>query len=168
MNQEVKGSVAEILNVCADFNEKIFPEDNTGRMLSDEVIADFCRYFVFLTLADGVLTGEEVGFINNCFDTDYTIDDMQEFAQEERTDDASSMMSVPLSLNYFIRIDNLFYTEQEIVTNYTESLIELYKKAGMEFICCDGDLSMEEMNIYNQFIAMLEDYAKLNLEKNED
>lgn len=168
MSQEIKGTIADILNVCEEFNERIFPQDETGKMLSQEVIADLSRFFVFLTLADGVLTSDELAYVNDIFDTSYTTDDLQRFAEEEQAEDEASVMTVPLSLTYFIRIDNLIYSEQGIITNHTGSLIELYRKAGMEFSCCDGDLAIEELNLYNQYIAMLEEYARSGLEVEEN
>ena len=69
MDQEIKSAVNDIMQACKSLNSMIFPQDETGTKLANEVIADLCRYIVHLTLADGVMTGDELQAINYYFDT---------------------------------------------------------------------------------------------------
>lgn len=163
MDQEIKSAVNDIMQACKSLNSMIFPQDETGTKLANEVIADLCRYIVHLTLADGVMTGDELQAINYYFDTNYTAGDIQEYSEAEETTADGSAVSIPLSFNYFIRIDNMFFEEQEMVTGYSKGLTELYKKLGMDIICCDSNLDMTEYKVYNDYIQMLEDFAQANL-----
>ena len=61
----------------------------------------------------------------------------------------------------------MFYNDRGMVTNCSATLIELYKKLGMEFICCDKLLDMNEYKQYNEYISMLEDFAQSNLDSQE-
>lgn len=164
MNQEIKNPISDVLLACDNVNEMIFPEDASGHKLADEVKADLLRFAAFLTISDGVMASDELVAINEYFDTAYTSDDVADYSEKEGMTGDQPVSSVPLSLNYLIRIDNMFCRDQGTVTNYTDTLIGLYKKLGMELICCDKSLDMSEYEQYNEFISMLEDFAESNLE----
>ncbi len=167
MNQDLKKSINDVLQACDNVNEMIFPDDESGHRLADEVKADLFWFVAFLTLSDDIMTSDELAALNEYFGTEYTTDDIAAFSEREGILDEQAVNSVPLSINYLIRIDNMFYNDRGMVTNCSATLIELYKKLGMEFICCDKSLDMNEYKQYNEYISMLEDFAQSNLDSQE-
>ena len=60
MNQDLKKSINDVLQACDNVNEMIFPDDESGHRLADEVKADLFWFVAFLTLSDDIMTSDEL------------------------------------------------------------------------------------------------------------
>ena len=156
MDIEIKNTLQRFLNLCDDMNERIFADGNGS--LKNEVKVDLLYFLLYLSYSDKNVSDKEIECINYYFDEEYKESD-QLFSAESKDRE----LSVPVSLTYFIKIDNDNYTEQEMVSTLTAEMIGLYKKLGMEIICSDRALVMTEFKDYEDYISMMETYASAYL-----
>lgn len=164
MNPELKNRLLDLQTLCDSFDSEA--GDAAKDSLRQLVREDLCWFVVYLSMADDVIASNEVDFVNAYFDTSYTQKDFLEWSRDGALFDLETVNSVPASVIRFVQTDNRFFGENAIVTDYTSTLIGLFKDLGMELICCDKELEMQELTKYNDYIGMLEAYAATALRQN--
>lgn len=156
MDNELKSRLLRFMSLCDDMNDRLFA-DEQGR-LRKEVNNDLISYLSYLIFSDRVVSGREVDCINYYFDKQFSEDDIRAFYVSDGEE-----ISVPMSLVYFVRIDNDIFTENETVSTLSEELVNLYKGLGMEMICSDKTLAITEFKDYEEYISMMETYKSAYL-----
>jgi SpoVK/Ycf46/Vps4 family AAA+-type ATPase len=114
------------------------------------VLDDLFKYFSYLGWGDGVITDNELEFINELLESNYTRDDISNLSDDD-------LDSLPLSFECLHELD-LFARNYDM--NGVKSCNELfssYKFLGKFFITVDGELNGEVLEKYTDYIDNLED-----------
>ncbi|WP_406533615.1 hypothetical protein [Methanobrevibacter sp.] len=144
-------------NISFSFEKSplIFDWKSEGFGIEYLLINDIFSWLCYLGLGDGNIADEEVKFINNCLDLDYTKDEIRKFAIFKLNKDFKN--HIPISF--------MFFCEAEIVNKdlmishaapiYSENLFALFARLGESFIGCDGEITSDEKTIYNEYLHLL-------------
>ena len=128
------------------------------------VIGDFINWLVFLGLADAYIAPEEVQFINNYLEFNFTKKDILDLIPKRL--DENYFSSLPVSFKLFYDNDFLLkeiHNEMNFDGN-AEVLYNLFGLMGDLFIACDGEVTSDEQNILNGYMENLR--MNLDLFKN--
>lgn len=113
------------------------------------VLDDMFKFFAYLGWGDGVISDNELKFINTLLDSSYTKDDLLSLNDDE-------LPEMPLSFECLHELD-LF--AQEFDMNAIKSCNELfnsYKFLGKFFMTVDGELNPDVLEKYGSYIRDLE------------
>ncbi|MEE1133667.1 MAG: AAA family ATPase [Methanobrevibacter sp.] len=109
------------------------------------VLDDLFKYFTYLSWGDGKITDNELTFINDLLDANYSIDDLQSLSDSTPDD-------LPLSFECLHELD-LFAQEFDMyAVKSCNELFNSYKFLGKFFITVDGELNPEVLEKYNKYI----------------
>lgn len=156
MDNEIKDRLTGFLSLCDDMNVRLFG-DEKGR-LKNSVKDDLISYLSFLIYSDRMVSVREIECINYYFEEKYSEADIKSAFQN-----TAGEIAVPMSLTYFVKMDNDVFTENEMVSTLSKELVSLYKELGMEIICSDRTLAMTEFKDYEDYISMMETYVSAYL-----
>ena len=152
MDNDIKDKLLGFLCLCDDMNDRLFPGEH-GKLRTD-VRNDLLAYFSFLIYSDNLLTDNELEFIAYYFDEEFDEKKLKSLYNSEQNE-----LSVPISITYFVKIDNDLFKKNGMISALTSEYIDIYKQLGMEIICSDRTLAMTEFKDYNDYISMIESYA---------
>ncbi len=152
MEKNIKDKLLGFLCLCDDMNDRLFPGEH-GRLRTD-VKNDLLAYFSFLVYSDNLLADNELDCIAYYFDEKFDEKELKSLYNGMQDE-----LSVPMSITYFVKIDNDLFKENGMISSLTSEYIDIYKQLGMEIICSDRTLAMTEFKDYNDYISMLESYA---------
>ena len=114
------------------------------------VLDDLFRYFSFLGLGDGVITDNELNFINELLLSYYTKDDILKLTDADIDD-------LPASFECLHELD-LFAQDFDMTgVRSCNELFEAYKFLGKFFLTVDGELNDEVFEKYSDYISGLEE-----------
>ena len=136
------------------------------------VLDDLFRWFGYLGLGDGVITDNEMEFINELLDANYSIEDIESL-KDPQIDD------LPLSFECLHELDMFALDFDMYGIKSCNELFESYQLLGKFFMTVDGDLNPEVLEKYNAYIIdlkrnlgdyLVEDYspAKMTFKRNEE
>ena len=114
------------------------------------VLDDLFRYLSYLGLGDGVITDNEMKFINELLDASYTREDISGLA-ESRIED------LPVSYECLHELDLFAQNFDMQSVKSCNELFNSYKFLGKFFITVDGQLDPEVLEKYDSYISQLED-----------
>ena len=113
------------------------------------VLDDLFRYFSFLGLGDGVITDNELNFINELLISYYTKDDIMKLADAE-------IDEMPASFECLHELD-LFARQFDMTgVRSCNELFDSYRFLGNFFLTVDGELNPEVYEKYCDYIDRLE------------
>ena len=113
------------------------------------VLDDLFRYFSFLGLGDGVITDNELNFINELLISYYIKDDIMRLADAE-------IDEMPASFECLHELD-LFARQFDMTgVRSCNELFDSYRFLGNFFLTVDGELNPEVYEKYCDYIARLE------------
>lgn len=120
------------------------------------ILDDLFRWFAYLGLGDGKITDNELEFINDLLNTNYTADDITglENPKLEKT--------IPESFKCLLELDRFGQEFDMDRLNSSSMLFENYKLLGKFFITVDNNLDENVLKLYQDYIRFLKD--NLNLE----
>ncbi len=122
-------------------------EQNSG--LEVIVLDDLFKYLSYLGLGDGVITENELEFINELLDSTYTQEDILNLGDAKLED-------LPLSFECLHELDIFARNFDMTGVKSCNELFESYKFLGKFFITVDGELNEEVLEKYNDYINDLE------------
>ncbi|MBQ2665584.1 AAA family ATPase [Methanobrevibacter sp.] len=114
------------------------------------VLDDLFRYFSFLGLGDGVVTDNELSFINELLDSSYTRDDIMNLSGEKAD-------GLPESFECLHELDMFAQNFDMTGVKSCSELFESYRFLGKFFITVDGQLDEDVLDKYTDFIDDLRD-----------
>lgn len=114
------------------------------------ILDDMFRYFSYLGLGDGVITDNELEFINTLLDSNYTTSDITSMGNCEIDD-------VPLSFECLHELDMFAQKFDMYGVKSCNELFDSYRLLGKFFITVDGELNDEVLEKYENYIKALED-----------
>ncbi len=114
------------------------------------VLDDLFKYFSYLSLGDGVITDNELEFINTLLDASYTTEDIMSLSDEE-------LPKVPLSFECLHELDMFARNFEMTGVKSCNELFDSYKFLGKFFITVDGRLDEEVLKKYRNYIKDLEE-----------
>lgn len=164
MDQELKNKIDSFMGLCENIGNSFF--SNNDEPFQKVVYNDIVWYLIYLTFSDNIIDEKELTFINYYCNTNYTENDCRKWLADKNM--FNREIDLPNSLIKLVEADNIYYNETSTVTDYSKTLIEIYKKLGMGIICCDSDLDIEEYKDYNDYISMMEAYVSAALKSEND
>lgn len=112
------------------------------------VLDDLFRYFSFLGLGDGVITDNELNFINELLISYYTRDDIMKLTGDE-------IDEVPVSFECLHELDEFVSGFDIAGVRTCSDLFNIYKFLGIFLLTVDGDLNPEVFEKYSSYINRL-------------
>ena len=113
------------------------------------ILDDLFRYFSFLGLGDGVITDNELNFINELLISYYTREDIMKLSDAELED-------VPLSFKCLHELDEFAKGFGMAGVWTCTDLFKTYRFLGIFFLTVDGKLDSEVFDKYTDYIDSLE------------
>ena len=113
------------------------------------ILDDLFRYFSFLGLGDGVITDNELNFINELLVSYYTREDILKLTDAEIED-------MPVSFECLHELDEFAKSFDMTGVRACNELFYSYRFLGKFFLTVDGDLNPEVLEKYSAYIKGLE------------
>ena len=113
------------------------------------VLDDLFRYLSFLGLGDGVITDNELNFINELLVSFYTKEDIMKLTDVE-------IEEMPMSFECLHELDQFARNYDMTGVRACNELFESYKFLGKFFLTVDGELNPEVYEKYTDYIDRLE------------
>ena len=113
------------------------------------VLDDLFKYLSYLGLGDGVITENELEFINELLDSAYSEEDILNLGDAKLED-------LPLSFECLHELDMFAQNFDMTGVKSCNELFESYKFLGKFFITVDGELNEEVLEKYDDYINDLE------------
>ena len=113
------------------------------------ILDDLFGYFSYLGLGDGIITDNELEFINTLLDANYTRDDIVELSSIKADE-------LPVSFECLHELDEFAQNYDMNAVRTCNELFESYRFLGKFFITVDGDLNPEVLEKYSSYINDLE------------
>lgn len=115
------------------------------------VLDDLFKYFSYLGLGDEVITDNELNFINELLNSNYTIEDILNLTDDEIDD-------LPPSFECLHELDLFAQNFDMWSVKICNELFNSYKFLGKFFITVDGNLDHVMLEKYNSYIKNLKDF----------
>ena len=112
------------------------------------ILDDLFRYFSYLGWGDGVITENELEFINELLDASYTEDDILNITTPNDS-------GIPASFECLHELDGFAQDYGMYGVRSCNELFDSYCLLGKFFITVDGDLNDEVLEKYNDYIKGL-------------
>ena len=113
------------------------------------VLDDLFRYFSFLGLGDGVITDNELNFINELLVSYYTKEDILKLTDAEIED-------LPMSFECLHELDEFARNFDMTGVRACNELFDTYRFLGNFLLTVDGELNPEVFDKYTKYINALE------------
>lgn len=134
------------IDLLREYCPKIRSQDASLEVM---VLDDLFRYFSFLGLGDGVVTDNELNFINELLMSYYTKEDILKLTDAKMDD-------LPLSFECLHELDQFAQKFDMTGVKSCNELFESYKFLGKFLLTVDGDLNPEVFDKYTKYIDGLE------------
>ena len=134
------------IELIKDYCPQIKAQDSSLEVI---VLDDLFKYFSYLGLGDGVITDNELTFINELLDASYSKDDILALAD-------SKIDGMPISFECLHELDLFAQNFDMTGVRSCNELFESYRFLGKFFITVDGELSEEVLEKYTDYIDELE------------
>ena len=134
------------IELIRDYCPQIRDQDTSLEVI---VLDDLFKYFSYLGLGDGVITENELAFINELLETTYTEEDIIALANAEIDD-------LPLSFECLHELDMFARDFDMMGVKSCNELFESYRFLGKFFITVDGELDDEVLAKFTDYIDNLE------------
>jgi SpoVK/Ycf46/Vps4 family AAA+-type ATPase len=121
--------------------------ENTS--LSAVVLDDLFKWLGYLGLGDGKVTDNELEFINELLDASYSKEDVENLSDVK-------IDAKPSSFECLHELDQFAMTFDMTGVASCNDLLECYKLLGKFFITVDGELNLEVLERYEEYITDLE------------
>ena len=119
MEKNIKDKLLGFLCLCDDMNDRLFPGEH-GRLRTD-VKNDLLAYFSFLVYSDNLLADNELDCIAYYFDEKFDEKELKSLYNGMQDE-----LSVPMSITYFVKIDNDLFKENGMISSLTSEYIDIY------------------------------------------
>lgn len=146
--------LVKTLDVFRDYCLSIKNLENVT--LEGVILDDLFKWFSYLGLGDGVITDNEVEFINSLLNTNYTADDIKNIS------DSKPDGSLPLSFRCLSEMDEFAQGFDMTGLNTSAELFNCYKLLGKFFITVDNELNDDVLKLYRDYIMDLENLLNKN------
>jgi hypothetical protein len=113
------------------------------------ILDDLFRYFSFLGLGDGIITDNEINFINELLVSYYTKSDIMNLTGAEMDD-------LPVSVECLHELDEFARGYDMTGVRACNELFDSYRFLGKFFLTVDGELNPEVFEKYSDYINALE------------
>jgi AAA+ superfamily predicted ATPase len=113
------------------------------------ILDDLFRYFSFLGLGDGIITDNEINFINELLVSYYTKSDIMNLTGAEMDD-------LPVSFECLHELDEFARGYDMTGVRACNELFDSYRFLGKFFLTVDGELNPEVFEKYSDYINALE------------
>ncbi len=115
------------------------------------IVDDLFKWFSYLGLGDGIITDNELEFINTLLDTTYTKEDILGLS------DLKLDTNPPISFKYLDELDAFMQSWGMDNIGLANSLYDCYSFYGKFFITVDNELNEEIYADYEKYIKALKD-----------
>lgn len=144
-------------------------EDFDGLTIKEVLKGDITRFLMYLSASDGVIAANEVDAIHEYLDEpdiSFTPESLSKFIDDYNIYSHDFETTVPSILRLTVKIDNEFEkTDSNAPSNISDTLCELFKAVGQDFMRVDGDIHGREVADWETYIKTLDDYIKANHHK---
>lgn len=137
-------------------------DNKTKRTTYDVFRHETIRMLAYLSQADGVLSEQEVHFINEHLETYYSVDDLKRYVKND-TKMSELEETVPLIMRLIVNSDNVLFernvpkSEPACITIY-----QLFELLGKQFLACDEYVDEREVAILTKILSHMREYYEQN------
>ncbi len=146
--------IIKTLNIFKSYSDSLSDLDAS---LETIIFDDLFKWFSYLGLGDEVITSNELDFINELLDTNYSENDILNLAD-------SDLNGIPFSFKCIEELETISH-DFDMNISIAGDLFDCYKLLGKFFITVDNNLDENVLNKYLEYINYLED--NLNIKPGE-
>lgn len=159
MNHDLKADVDLLIKLCE--TELV---DIEGECIRRELL----NFISYLSASDGTITDDEVLFLHQYLQEDYSPLELSQYIEENNTYSVAFETTVPETLQRFTEKERgEASTGKMLKDSASLAYIRVMEQLGTEFLACDGSTAESEETAYNTYISMLKKYGDLALRENE-
>ena len=138
-----------------DKSPMIFDCKSEGFKIKYLLINDIFSWLCYLGLGDGCIADEEVDFINDSLDLNFTKDQIRKNAISKLNKDFKRFMPISFILFCEAEIVHKDLMISHSAPIYSDNLFALFGVLGESFISCDGEITRDEKYIYYEYLELL-------------
>ena len=131
-----------------DFFPQTSEWKNNGNTIESAIIDDLLNWLGYLGLCDGNITDNELDFINQLFDLNYSKDEIDSLGKSDLPD-------LPISFKLLREYDQFQEYLDYNSVNFCDTLLKVFKLIGGFFIVVDDDVEGEIQNRYEKYVIGL-------------
>lgn len=160
VNPQLKHLVDVMCGIMEDFGVDHGLDSGIGDVAKYELAS----FMMYLSASDGNIRWEEAQVISELCDLSLTPESLGDFIREHNIYSTEFERKVPISFKMMVDIDNAIIDAKNDSADATGSsgLLDVYKAVGAELINADDDVHENEINDFNIYISMLEEYRAKN------
>ena len=154
-NEDLKASLGIIYNILDEIQNAGCWSDDSELSLKELFILELKNFIFFLTASDGNIKSNEMFFINDIFDCDYTLSEINEAIKEWKLTSSKSKQDTPITLSLMKKLEEFKLFENNDI-RLMESIVNAYQILGSEFISCDDNEDQWKVSDFTKYINILE------------
>lgn len=167
---EIKGSAKELLenvySLCRTMDKKDYGTQKwvPGKKSEEVFKLSLYTFFLYIASADGKISREEAGFINDIMDTRYTVSEYQDLSETAKVNQDHFETDVPVPFRASVEIDNRIGEKPEI----SKLMLKTYAFLGFGCMICDEHATQSEYDRIQTYLKMIYDFLEEELDNRGD
>lgn len=145
--------IADVYSVCDEIEKAGIIKISLNNSLREIQKNEFVKYLVYLSMADGSVSDEEIGFIKE------VLGENIDRAGINNILNATFSIEIPTPFKYFVLTDA---GKKLSVLNNTRAkmLADTYARLGQELVACNNEVLDGEVSALSRYCAMLDKYLR--------
>lgn len=143
----------DVYNICDEIERAKVINMQLGSSLTDAVKAEFAKFVLYLSNADGTLCQEEITFIKETLGINVSVSLLDTMVG------ATFPITIPLSFKYFVLTDAGRKISGGDNTR-AKRLADTYSRLGQELIASNNEISDAELNALTKYCKLLDNYLR--------
>lgn len=160
MEENLTARIEMCYRICDAMNQAGMAK-GTMLPLRELLRTEFVKFMVYLSVADGAPSPEELDFIEKTTDMKMTMSQLDQFKRAQRIDSQLFATEVPKALKYFVLADAAHKLPKSPVQGtVSDYLLVTYQEMGQAFIACNDVTTDHEVKLLTDFLLMVEKFMK--------
>ena len=163
MNYELKKHLTAIYTTCDTLDECNLGVQALGGIIStkDALKLELTRFLCYLSISDGNITPNQCFLLNEYFDWNLTLSDIEQFTKEDSLETHDFKRNGSLICNVFTHADNtIFQATGHIETSAAQHLLTLYELFGKEALSVLDKITANQIHRFTSYIEDMKTYIE--------
>lgn len=142
----------------------LIPHIESSLKLSRSLYCDIITYIMYLSVADGIATEEEVQVVNAFAEQTSSSEEIMSCVKSQKLNSKKYQSTVPLSLQIAVMAEakRTSYEDGFLKKPLPIQVYDLFSKIGKYLMRVDGDVTYMEQKQYRTYLSTLKNYMSEN------
>lgn len=123
----------------------------------EQLRIDLRNFFCYLAISDGMVSREEIRYINKLLEYEFDGDTIGDFIRSNKIGDKDFLSNPPLSVHYFLKDKNIpEVAYQGKYYDIRRLYYHTFQELGRDFIACNRRVEDKEIRSLTRYLLMLE------------